>query len=329
MPLSSSHGTRSVLRGTPQLIATLGPSSFSAAAAIGAAGATAFRLNASHLDAASLGTSLAAIRAGCGDVPVVVDLQGAKMRVDLPEPLLVAAGDTLELRPSGGTGISVPHPQLFEQASAGDTLSIDDGRIRLQVIDATGSRIEARALNAGLLRPRKGINVEQHPVALDALTARDRAACAAAAAHGVSTFAFSFMQDGREAAWLRAAVPGCSVVGKIERREAVSHLDDIAASVDAVWICRGDLGAQLGLAEMARVVSAIDPAAFAVPVLMAGQVLEHLTRHEEPTRSEVCHLHDLLARGFAGVVLSDETAIGRDPAHAVGVAASLLSAFRG
>ena len=61
---------------------------------------------------------------------------------------------------------------------------------------------------------------------------------------------------------------------------------------------------------------------------MAGQVLEHLTRHGQPTRSEVCHLFDLTARGFAGIVLSDETAIGRDPVHAVAAAASLLASFR-
>jgi pyruvate kinase len=61
---------------------------------------------------------------------------------------------------------------------------------------------------------------------------------------------------------------------------------------------------------------------------MAGQVLEHLTRHAEPTRSEVCHLHDLVARGYAGVVLSDETAIGDDPTRAVAQASALVRAFR-
>ena len=79
---------------------------------------------------------------------------------------------------------------------------------------------------------------------------------------------------------------------------------------------------------MAQFVSTIAPRSLPVPVLMAGQVLEHLTRHEHPTRSEVCHLFDLAARGYAGIVLSDETAIGADPTHAVSVAASLLAACR-
>ena len=79
---------------------------------------------------------------------------------------------------------------------------------------------------------------------------------------------------------------------------------------------------------LARFVAAVEPLHVPVPVLMAGQVLEHLTGHPEPTRSEVCHLFDLVARGYAGIVLSDETAVGRDPVHAVSTAAGLLAAFR-
>jgi pyruvate kinase len=97
--------------------------------------------------------------------------------------------------------------------------------------------------------------------------------------------------------------------------------------VDALWVCRGDLGEQLGPAALARFVGSFSPADLPRPVLMAGQVLEHLTEHAEPTRSEVCHLFDLWQRGYAGVVLSDETAIGRRPAHAVARAASLVRAF--
>jgi pyruvate kinase len=84
------------------------------------------------------------------------------------------------------------------------------------------------------------------------------------------------------------------------------------------------LGVQLGLVELARQVARLDPHALEVPVLMAGQVLEHLTQHEQPTRSEICHLIDLVARGYAGIVLSDETAIGVGPANAVRWAARLM-----
>jgi pyruvate kinase len=123
-------------------------------------------------------------------------------------------------------------------------------------------------------------------------------------------------------------VPGVPVVAKVERLEAVGALAEIAGRVDAVWVCRGDLGEQLGPGALARFVGGLSPARLPCPVFMAGQVLEHLTEHAEPTRSEVCHLYDLWQRGYAGIVLSDETAIGRDPVHAVERAASLVRSFR-
>ena len=314
--------------GAFQLVATLGPASMPLVERLAEAGATAFRLNASHLGLAQLSGALAQVRDACPDAPVVVDLQGAKMRVDLREPRKVTAGQVIRLCMATDGDVRVPHAELFAQARVGDRLSVDDGRVRFDVVHAAPGELEARALNDGLLLPRKGLTLEQHPIHLVGLTARDAGASAVARRHGASALAFSFMLDGTEGAWLRDAAPGCRVVGKVERREALEHLDEIADRVDALWMCRGDLGAQLRPAALARSVAALDPARFRVPVLMAGQVLEHLTEHPEPTRSEVCHLFDLAARGFAGIVLSDETAIGHDPVHAVATAAALLASFR-
>jgi pyruvate kinase len=314
--------------GAFQLVATIGPASTSVAPQLAAAGATAFRLNASHLGPSDLSDALGRLTRDCPDAPVVVDLQGAKMRVALPRPREVGTSERVRFTPTPGGDVHVPHPELFEQAREGDVLSADDGRVRFDIERPGAGVIEARALSAAVLRPRTGINLERHPVRLAGLTALDAQACTLAARGGASGLAFSFMLDGTEAAWLRHAAPGCTVVGKVERQEALDRLGDIAARVDAVWICRGDLGAQLGSAALARSVASLDPRRFQVPVLMAGQVLEHLTRHREPTRSEVCHLFDLVARGFAGIVLSDETAIGDDPVHAVATAAGLLASFR-
>jgi len=94
-----------------------------------------------------------------------------------------------------------------------------------------------------------------------------------------------------------------------------------------LWLCRGDLGAELGSRAMAVATQRFSNrvAELPVPVMLAGQVLEHMTGHAHPTRSEVCYLYDALARGYRGVVLSDETAIGLYPAEACGAA----SQFRG
>lgn len=311
-----------------QLVATLGPASLGLAADLASAGATAFRLNASHLDLDGLSAALSSIGQSCPGAPVIVDLQGAKMRIGLPAAREVACGEVLTISPGGESDIRAPHPELFAQARVGDTLGVDDGKVRFEVVGIGPERLEARAIDGGRLLPNKGLNVEQHPVRLEGLTRGDEAACRLAARASVPALAFSFMTDGAEADWVRAAAPRSLVVGKVERAEAVSSLDTIAARVDAVWICRGDLGAQLGSGALARFVASVDPSRLPVPVLMAGQVLEHLTRHAEPTRSEVCHLFDLVARGYAGIVLSDETATGRDPVHAVSTAAGLLAAFR-
>jgi len=310
-----------------QLVATLGPGSRLLARDLARAGATAFRLNASHLSPRELSDVLAGLRAACGDVPVVVDLQGAKIRLGRFDPRQVAPGEPLRFTLDGRGGIPLPHPELFEQVRPGDTLSVDDGRLRLEVAQVDAGALTALATSPGRLGPRKGVNVEPHPVTLTALTAGDREACHVAASFGARTFAFSFMSSGAEAAWLRDQVPGCFVAGKIERADAVEHVEEIAGAVDSVWICRGDLGAQMGPARLARFVAGLEPRRLPCHVLMAGQVLEHLTDHAEPTRSEVCHLHDLLARGYGGIVLSDETAIGRDPVRAVETAAALLAAL--
>jgi len=202
------------------------------------------------------------------------------------------------------------------------------GNIRFIVRNADDEIIEAEALNAGELLPRKGVNLVDHPVALEDLTLRDVQHVERAVGYPPVAFACSFMRDGSEAGWIRSRAKGCPVVGKVERRAAIERIESIASQFDELWICRGDLGSQLGMVELARWVGDFRPRGLGVPVLMAGQVLEHLTSHPEPTRSEVCHLSDLVQRGYAGIVLSDETAIGADPVNAVRTARALLHAFR-
>jgi pyruvate kinase len=312
------------------VVATLGPASFAIARELARAGATALRLNASHLSPEDLARRAAEAREGAPELPIVVDLQGAKMRVgDFGErPLAAGARVRFAVEAAGPRDVPLPHPELFAAAAEGDTLSGDDGRLRFLVRARGEGWLEAEALGAGVLRPRKGVNLVDHPVRLSGLTPADAARLEAVRALPGLRVAWSFALDGREAEWVRTRLPGTPVVAKIERQEAVAALAEIAGRVDAVWVCRGDLGEQFGPGALARFVGSLAPAGLRCPVLMAGQVLEHLTEHAEPTRSEVCHLHDLWRRGYAGIVLSDETAIGKDPVRAVARAAALLRSFR-
>ncbi len=312
-----------------ELVATLGPESWDLAAELVQAGATALRLNASHAAPAELGAILARVRAALPAVPVVIDLQGAKMRLGDCAAQTVVVDQALRFTcdPQVPAGVPLPHPELFVQTRVGDTLSVDDGRLRFWVRAAAPGVLDTRALSAGQLRPRKGVNLVEHPIELTDLNASDLAAVEAARGTPGVGWALSFVKDGRELAWLRRRVGPSPVIGKIERQEALDNLAAIAAASDGIWICRGDLGAQIGSVALARCVAGLDPRALGKPVWMAGQVLEHMTACADPTRSEVCHLFDLVARGYAGVILSDETAVGHRPVAAVHQAATLWRAF--
>jgi len=315
---------------TFDIVATVGPASFGLVRELVAAGATALRLNASHLAPDALADRAAQARRAAPGVPLVVDLQGAKMRVGdcATREIAVGARVRFAVEPSSESDVPLPHPELFGAAAVGETLTADDGRLRFGVRDRGDGWLDAEALVGGVLLARKGVNLLEHPVRLSGITRADAERLDAVRSLTDVQVAWSFALDGTEAEWVRARRPGTPVVAKIERREAVDALGLIAGRADAVWICRGDLGEQLGPAALGRFVGSLDPGRCSCPVLMAGQVLEHLTAHREPTRSEVCHLHDLVTRGYAGIVLSDETAIGHDPVNAVEHAASLARAFR-
>jgi pyruvate kinase len=312
---------------SPRCIVTLGPASLALAQELARAGADSFRFNTSHMSLESLRQAVASIRTLLAEIPLIMDLQGAKMRLgDFPETK-ITRGTRLTFSLHPGNGFVLPHPELYQQAREGDTLRADDARLSFRVASVEPEYLQVTVLEDGILKPRKGINLVEHPVVLSDLSAFDVRVCELALQAGQASLALSFVRDGSEVEWVRRRSPHCPVICKVERAEAVSNWKLLARHADELWICRGDLGAQIDVVDMARWISDLDPRAVQPPVLMAGQVVEHLTGHSEPTRTEVCHLCDLVLRGYAGIVLSDETAIGSDPVRAVRIAASLMRSF--
>ena len=249
------------------------------------------------------------------------------MRLGDFQPTAVASGQLLVFEPTGSTGaVALPHPEAYAELKAGDSISIDDGRLTGTVERAQAGRLEVRLNRGGQLLPRKGFNCAAHPIILHDLCLRDIEMIAVGYAAGCRSFAVSFVVDGRECEWVRRRADRVQVIAKVERAEALAAMNALAWRCDGIWICRGDLGEQIGLQNLGRAVAAIDPRQFSVPLWMAGQVFEHLTEHADPTRSEVCHVHDLLIRGYTGIVMSDETAVGRDPLNATRVVRRLLDA---
>ncbi|MBN1607913.1 MAG: hypothetical protein JW940_14845 [Polyangiaceae bacterium] len=310
---------------TVHLVVTLGPATTGRITELRQAGATAFRLNAAHMSAGAVGELVRQVVRDAPGARCIVDLQGAKMRLGDFEPRRVEKGQAVRFVLTSTAGaVPVPHPELFQAVQPGEELSIADGRVRLQVRQASPIEMTAWASGAGVLEARKGINRAAHPVELGDFCSHDLDVIDACAEVAEVAFAVSFVRDGSEASWLRSRQPARRVILKVERQEALWAIEHLGCRGDELWVCRGDMGAQLGLGPMARAVHELDPRLLVVPVLMAGQVFEYLKEHPEPTRSEVCHLFDLLARGYAGIVLSDETAIGTDPVRATRIAAELL-----
>jgi pyruvate kinase len=319
---------------TTAILATLGPASSSreGAAALRAAGADGVRLNGSHLDSEGLRRYVsAALGGGFEARAITLDLQGGKTRIDgLRSPEELEEGRELLLAPAGrprpvGGDLVLPvdRPEFLEALAPGDTVRIDDGRVSLEVLESTGIVTRARVRGGGRVKDRKGLALAGREGALPArLLDSDREILQAALELGVGSLAVSYaavpgiLEATRAEIGRRAASP--ALVAKLEQPEALDRVDDILAAADSLWLCRGDLGAEVGLARLPALQRRLlDATLGRAPVLVAGQVLHHMTVSPRPTRSEACHAGDLLERGVAGFVLSDETATGGHGPEAV------------
>lgn len=322
-----------------EIVVTLGPSSSAEPVwrDLLAAGATGFRLNTSHLSIAELGGWIDRIDA-CLHVrdprpPLVLDLQGSKWRVGQCPAREVTPGQHVilicEAQTEHPDAVPVPHPDFFRAAriSSGEIV-LDDARIRLALTGDRGDALSARVITGGTILPRKGITYTHSSHRQETLTEADRTILAITKTFPGIRYAVSYVRDATEMAQYRAQVgTGTHLIAKLERQPAVAEAAGIAASADALWLCRGDLGAELGVRGMAEAAHdfSVGVRSMPVPVLLAGQVFEHMTEHPHPTRSEVYAAYDALRQGYRGFVLSDETAIGRRPVESCRMAA----VFRG
>jgi pyruvate kinase len=323
------------------IVATLGPASTGAEriAGLAAAGADAFRLNTSHLDLRAcrrwLGRLSRPAAGFPGTLPVILDLQGSKWRLGRFPRMLLAEGSLVELVCAAGTThggrLPVPHQDFFAAAPASSAdLLLDDARILLRIEEAGTRSLRARVVLGGSIQERKGITFARSSFRREELGERDRSIleCLGGAEDQSPRIAVSYVRDAAEMRSYRDLIRrlvGGSVhlIAKLERETALEEARGIAAAADELWLCRGDLGAEMGLRRMAEAVFDFASAvrALPVPVLLAGQVLQHMTGSPHATRAELCGLYDALREGFSGVVLSDETAIGDFPVESCRAAA--------
>jgi pyruvate kinase len=318
-----------------QIVATLGPSSGTVDTweNMLAAGVTAFRLNTSHLSLPQLKNwldRLAPFLTAQESVPpLVLDLQGSKWRLGNFASFDLGDGQSVEFIYAASTDrpntLPVPHQDFFKAAPVSSKeIVLNDARVQLWVESIGQDSIKARITQGGLISPHKGITFTSSHFRQENISEKDRAIFELTHNLSLVRYAVSYIKDAAEMGKYRSVLGHAAyLIAKLERGPAIDDAMQIADKADELWLCRGDLGAELGIKGMAEKVYRFADTLrkTRVPVLMAGQVLEHMTAQITPTRSEVCYLYDALARGYHGFVLSDETATGHFPVEACRAAA--------
>ncbi len=320
-----------------KIIATLGPATDAPGAleSLLRAGVDVVRLNFSHGDHAAHAARAQAVREVCTrtgrEVGILADLQGPKIRVERfaagPVTLVAGARFTLVASPNAPPGdnteVGVSYPGLVDDVRAGDTLLLDDGLVQLRVERVEGPRIITVVMTDGVLSDRKGLNRLGGGLSLGALTDKDRADIVAAAGVGVDFLAVSFCREASDIEQARALAHAAGlkagIVAKIERAEAIENLDAIVRASDAVMVARGDLGVEIGDAELPGLQKKIirESLARGRVVITATQMLQSMVSSPIPTRAEVLDVANAVIDGTDAVMLSQESAAGAYPVKAV------------
>ena len=315
-----------------KILATLGPASSKAEMIrkLMLAGADAFRINMSHGDQKSKAKLVDAIRALEKELrrptTIVFDLQGPKLRVGSFEggsaQLEKGSKVVLDQEDAPGTAkrMELPHPELFAAIGPGDRLLIDDGKVRLKVIEAEEKRIVAEVMVGGTVSNSKGVNVPDVVVPIPALTEKDKSDLAFALEQGADWIALSFVQRPEDVAEARALIGDkAALMAKIEKPAAIERLPDIIALADGVMVARGDLGVELPPEDVPPLQNRIVACArqFGKPVVVATQMLESMITSPTPTRAEVSDVATAIYDGADAVMLSAESAAGKYPIEAV------------
>jgi pyruvate kinase len=265
------------------------------------------------------------------EVGVLADLQGPKIRIetfaDGPVQLVEGASFVLDCRPGvppgDATRVGVSYYGLPDDVSAGDVLLLDDGLVGLTVREVVGSEVRCEVLVAGKLSNRKGLNRQGGGLSVDALSDKDKADIQLAAEIGADFLAVSFVRsadDMHQARRLLKLAGGrAALVAKIERADAIPVLGEIIDASDVVMVARGDLGVEIGDAELPGLQKKIIREAVQRnrAVITATQMLQSMVRSPIPTRAEVLDVANAVIDGTDAVMLSEETAAGAHPDKAV------------
>ena len=320
-----------------KIVATLGPATddLNVLTTMMREGLDVVRLNASHGTVEDRKRRLALVREAARisdrSVGILLDLSGPKIRIDCFREgrVILQEGQPFMLDtamdPKGGSieAVGCAYKDLPKDVTAGDVLLLNDGQIVLEVDRVDGTKIATRVRVGGELSDRKGVNRQGGGISAPALSDRDREDIKFGAQEEVDYIAVSFARDASDIEQarrlIREAGGDARIVAKIERHEAITNLQGIIEASDVVMVARGDLGVEMGYAELTGLQKTIihQSRSRNRVVITATQMMESMILNPAPTRAEVSDVANAVMDGSDAVMLSAETATGRYPVKVI------------
>jgi len=327
-----------------KIVATLGPSCSSPEVfrRMVRAGLDVARLNFSHGAHAQKAELIQMVREvsaiECKPICILADLQGPKIRTGKlkdHKPVLLVAGKRFTITPREVPGtaalVGTTFKTLAENLEPGSRILLSDGLIELHVERLDDADVVCEIVNGGTLGENKGINLPGIPVKVPSLTEKDEEDLIFAVGHGVDAIAVSFVRTAADVRHVRRRLDALKsdlwIIAKLEKPQAVEHLDSILEVADGIMVARGDLGVEVPPEKVPAIQKHIirRAAEYRKPVITATQMLESMIENPRPTRAEASDVANAIYDGTDAVMLSGETAAGKYPVETVAMMAKIVT----
>ncbi|QNR25857.1 pyruvate kinase [Croceimicrobium hydrocarbonivorans] len=326
-----------------KIVATLGPASsdYEVMVEMVKAGVNVFRINFSHSshDAArEIVDKVRKLNAELNtNIAVLADLQGPKLRIGtVKEGAVLKVGDTLTFTNKEVEGsaeqVFMTYQQFATDVKIGDRILIDDGKILLEATKTNSKdEVEAKVIQGGPLKSRKGVNLPNTRISLPCLTEKDLADLEVAMECRAEWVALSFVRNPNDVYQLRDILQKnnapCHIISKIEKPEAVVEIDEIIEASDGIMVARGDLGVEVPMQGVPLIQKMIVNKChlMAKPVVIATQMMESMIENLTPTRAEVNDVANSVLDGADAVMLSGETSVGKNPVEVIKAMSKIIA----
>jgi pyruvate kinase len=337
-----SSATPATLR-RAKIICTIGPACHSEQAMreLMTLGMDVARLNFSHGTHSDHAHNIERLRAAAEKenrtICILQDLQGPKIRtgfLERHEPVLLKTGSTVTITPRDIPGtaevIATTFQDLAVEVAPGTRILLCDGLIELRVHAIRGKDVVCDILNGGMVGEHKGINLPGTALSIPAMTEKDHKDLEFGLKHGVDAVALSFVRSAADVNMVREIVVGLGcdtpLISKLEKPQAIDHLEEILEASDGVMVARGDLGVEMAPEKVPVIQKHVirRAAEWRRPVITATQMLESMIENPRPTRAEASDVANAIFDGSDSVMLSAETASGRYPREAVAMMARIV-----